>query len=285
MKPLKRRLLAVLRHYVPDEPQNVPLTAVPAPDDTSASNRVERMKDEFVSVVSHELRTPLTSIRGALGLLAGDRVGELPESAHRVLDIAIANADRLVRLLDDILDIERMESGCITLTRQFCAARDLAERAVGATRSAAQQAGISIELVTCAAMILGDRNRLVQALSNLISNAIKFSEPGTRVVVTASTFDDQVQFTVEDHGRGIPLAKLGSIFDRFQQVDASDSRDKGGSGLGLAISKSIVRQHDGRIWCESQLGRGSRFSFTVPRADVQARTTTITFQGETTDVA
>ncbi|MEA2490695.1 MAG: hypothetical protein QOH21_2487, partial [Acidobacteriota bacterium] len=236
--------------------------------DITERRAVERMKDEFVSVVSHELRTPLTSIRGALGLIAGGRVGELPERARRMIDIAVSNTDRLVRLINDILDIERMESGRITLTRQFCDAGDLIDEAVEMMLPLAFRAGIGLEALACDTTIFADSDRIVQTITNLISNAIKFSEPSTRVLVTATEVDGTVQFEVQDQGRGIPESKLESIFERFQQVDASDSREKGGSGLGLAICKSIVGQHGGKIWCESEVGRGSSFRFTVPRANV-----------------
>ncbi|HEY0139341.1 MAG TPA: PAS domain S-box protein [Thermoanaerobaculia bacterium] len=236
--------------------------------DITERRAVEKMKDEFVSIVSHELRTPLTSIRGALGLLAGGRVGDMPERARRMLDIAVSNTDRLVRLINDILDIERMESGRITLTRQFCDAGDLIDEAVEVMRPMATRAGVELEALPCNVTIYADRDRVVQTITNLISNAIKFSDPSTRVTVAASTVDGQVQFEVADQGRGIPESKLDAIFERFQQVDASDSREKGGSGLGLAICRSIVRQHGGEIWCESELGRGSRFRFTMQRANV-----------------
>jgi CheY-like chemotaxis protein len=228
------------------------------------------MKDEFVSVVSHELRTPLTSIRGALGLLAGGRVGELPDRASRMIDIAVSNTDRLVRLINDILDIERMESGRITLTRQFCDAGDLIDEAVEGMRPLASRAGIELEGLPCSTTIFADPDRIVQTITNLVSNAIKFSDPSTRILVTASLVNGTVQFEVQNEGRGIPASKLETIFERFQQVDASDSREKGGSGLGLAICRSVVRQHGGEIWCESEVGRGSRFLFTVPRANVVA---------------
>jgi PAS domain S-box-containing protein len=238
--------------------------------DVSERRAVEKMKDEFVSVVSHELRTPLTSIRGALGLVAGGRVGELPEKAKRMLDIAVTNTDRLVRLINDILDIERMESGKITLTRQLCDANELITQAVETMRPMADKGGVTLAMNGCTAPLWADPDRLVQTLTNLISNAIKFSPPGKSITVDAEVEGDAVVFAVRDQGRGIPASKLESVFERFQQVDASDSREKGGSGLGLAICRSIVRQHGGDIRVESQLGRGSTFRFTVPRTHVPA---------------
>ena len=233
--------------------------------DISERRAVERMKDEFVSIVSHELRTPLTSIRGALGLLAGGRLGELPQKAHRMLDIAVSNTDRLVRLINDILDIERMESGKITLSRQACDTRGLLEQAADVMRPMAERAQVQLNIDACDASLFADSDRLVQTLTNLVSNAIKFSGPGTTITLSAACEPERVTFNVSDQGRGIPREKLEAIFERFQQVDASDSREKGGSGLGLAICRSIVRQHGGEIWVESEVGKGSRFRFAIPR--------------------
>jgi PAS domain S-box-containing protein len=250
------------------DPSGAPAGAVVTFRDITERRAVERMKDEFVSVVSHELRTPLTSIRGALGLLAGGRVGELPDKAKRMLDIAVSNTDRLVRLINDILDIERMESGRITLQRNFCDAGDLIDEVVEVMRPMAARAGIELEALPCATQIFADPDRIAQTITNLIANAIKFSDPSTRVTVSAREERGKVVFEVADQGRGIPESKLEAIFERFQQVDASDSREKGGSGLGLAICRSIVRQHGGEIWAESAIGHGSRFRFTIPRAAI-----------------
>lgn len=226
---------------------------------------VEKMKDEFISVVSHELRTPLTSIRGALGLMAGGRVADVPEKMKRMLDIAVSNTDRLVRLINDILDIERIDSGKITLNRSLCKSADAIEDAVESMKPLADAAGVRIESDTTQGVLFADRDRLQQTLTNLIGNAIKFSPRGTTVNVSATMSGTDVRFCVEDRGRGIPHDKLKTIFERFQQVDATDSREKGGSGLGLAICRSIVRQHGGEIWAESELGQGSCFIFTLPR--------------------
>ena len=235
--------------------------------DISQRIAVERMKNEFVSVVSHELRTPLTAIRGALGLVAGGRVGEMPDRARRMLDIAVSNTDRLVRLINDILDLERIDSGKITLSRQRCDTTALMEAAVEDLRPVADKAGVTVQVCPCPTAVWADPDRIIQTLTNLIGNAVKFSPPDSVVVVSARALRSDVIFEVRDQGRGIPPEKLDSIFERFQQVDASDSREKGGSGLGLAISRSIVRQHGGRIWVESVLGRGSRFRFTISRAE------------------
>ncbi len=232
--------------------------------DVSDRRATERAKDEFTSVVSHELRTPLTSIRGSLGLLAGGVLGALPEQAQRMLDIAVSNTDRLVRLINDILDIERMESGKASLAREHCSAADLVAQAVEVVQSMADGAGVEIVTRPVDARLWADPDRIVQTLTNLLSNAVKFSPGGGTVSVVVARQNEDVLFSVADQGRGIPADKLEAVFGRFQQVDASDSRDKGGTGLGLAISRSIVAQHGGRIWVDSVMGEGSTFSFTVP---------------------
>ena len=235
-------------------------------NDISERAAIERMKNEFVSMVSHELRTPLTSIRGALGLLASGRAGEIPEKANRMLEIATANTERLVRLINDILDIERIDSGRTDLSQQRCETAELIRTAVDGLRPVAEKAGITVLTDPTKIPVWGDPDRLLQTLTNLLGNALKFSPAGSAVFVAARAEGEEVVFEVRDQGRGIPADKLEAIFERFQQIDASDAREKGGSGLGLAICRSIVRQHGGRIWVESEVGRGSRFFFTVPRA-------------------
>lgn len=232
--------------------------------DVTSRLAVDRMKNEFISTVSHELRTPLTSIRGAIGLLASGRVGALSEKAQKLADIASTNTDRLVRLINDILDIERIESGEVAFLPRSCLAADLIRQSVDVVRSLADHDQIKIETESEPIALLADPDRIVQTLTNLISNAVKFSPAGSTIRVAAKQQEDSVLFTVSDEGRGVPPDKLSSIFERFQQVDASDSRDKGGSGLGLAICKSIVEQHGGAIGAESTLGTGSVFSFTIP---------------------
>ena len=232
----------------------------------SEHQRVQQLKDEFTSVVSHELRTPLTSIRGSLGLMAGGAVGTMPTQAQRMLEIAVTNTDRLIRLINDILDISRMESGEVVMQPRPIPARDLVHDAVEELRGMADDAGVALQARGGTGVVHADRDRVLQTLINLISNAIKFSPEGGRVSVDAEDLGDEVLFSVRDEGRGIPAEKLQSIFGRFEQVDPSDSREKGGTGLGLAISHAIVRRHHGRIWAESTLGEGSTFFFTLPPA-------------------
>lgn len=225
---------------------------------------VERMKDEFVSVVSHELRTPLTSIRGALGLLASGLLNTQPEKSQRMLEIAVNNTDRLVRLINDILDIERIESGKVSMAKETCDAANLMLQAADAMGAMAEKAGVTLSVSSISARLWADPDRIIQTLTNLLSNAIKFSTEGFTVWLTATRQEEQMLFQVKDQGRGIPADKLETIFERFQQIDASDSRKKGGTGLGLAICRSIVQHHGGQIWAESTLGEGSSFYFTLP---------------------
>jgi len=233
--------------------------------DISERQAVERMKDEFVSVVSHELRTPLTSIRGALGLLTSGLIGTLPEKGQRMLEIAVNNTDRLVRLINDILDLERIQSGKVALQRQLCDADALLTQATGEMQGMAEKAGVTFVVTPHSSLRLWvDPDRIVQTLTNLLSNAIKFSPEGGTVWVSMARENEEAVVTVRDQGRGIPADKRESVFERFQQVDASDARTKGGTGLGLTICRSIIQQHGGRIWVESRLGEGSAFSFTVP---------------------
>jgi PAS domain S-box-containing protein len=232
--------------------------------DITARLEIEKMKDEFVSTVSHELRTPLTSIRGALGLLTAGVLNAEPAKARRMLEIAVANTDRLIRLINDILDIERIESGRVKLEKRSCPTASLMVQAMNSVREVADRAGVKLELFPISTSVLADPDRVVQALTNLLGNAIKFSPSSSTVTLRATPQQSEMLFEVKDQGRGIPADKLGVIFERFQQVDASDGREKGGTGLGLAICRSIVDQHGGRIWAESELGKGSSFYFTLP---------------------
>ncbi|HLM69164.1 MAG TPA: ATP-binding protein, partial [Longimicrobium sp.] len=236
--------------------------------DVTERREVERMKDEFVSVVSHELRTPLTSIRGSLGLLAAGKLGEVPEKGRRMLEIAVQNTDRLVRLINDILDIERIESGTVTMELRPVDASDLVHQSVDVMAAMAEKAGVRLYAWADRQPLEADPDRILQVLTNLLSNAIKFSPPDAEVSLTTEPGNGEVVFRVRDAGRGIPADRLESIFERFSQVDSSDARDKGGTGLGLAICRSIVQQHGGRIWVESAPGEGSTFTFTLPTAAV-----------------
>ena len=261
----------------------LPLYSIGHVEDIRDRLEVERLKDEFVSIVSHELRTPITSIEGALQLLSSGVYSTRPAKAQAMLDIAIKNSNRLVRLVDDILSFERLESGKVKLMMEPCQVEELMRQGEDSVQSLADQAAVILRVNLLKATCYAAPDSIVQVLTNLLSNAIKFSNPGNKVVLEAREWVGEVGgvggmknavshsptlpailFSVTDRGRGIPAEKRESIFEQFQQVDVSDSRQKGGTGLGLAISKRIVEQHGGAIWVESKLGHGSTFFFTVP---------------------
>lgn len=232
--------------------------------DVTKQRELEWMKREFISIISHEIRTPLSSIRGSLGLVASGLLDDDPETVKEMLGIANNNIERLVRLVNDILALNRLESGQVKLKKQWCDEAALVQQAFSNVQNLAHSNQITLQSSVSEIQIWADPDWLVQVLVNLINNAVKFSPAGTTVSVSTQTQTQQVFFQVTDQGRGIPTEKLETIFERFQQVDASDSRQKGGTGLGLAICRLIVQLHDGRIWAESELGQGSTFCFTLP---------------------
>jgi PAS domain S-box-containing protein len=229
--------------------------------DISERKRLERLKDEFVSTVSHELRTPLTSISGSLGLLIGGAVGKLPDSAERLLAIAQTNSQRLVRLINDILDIEKMESGQTAFNFKRIQARALVEQAIESNRGFADGYGIRIRLdpASSAGEVHADPDRLAQVVTNLLSNAIKFSPPDAEVVVAVENRDQLVRISVRDHGPGISADFRPHMFEKFAQADATDARRKGGTGLGLSIVKQIVTRLGGTVDFFDAPGGGTVF--------------------------
>ncbi|MEM7153542.1 MAG: ATP-binding protein [Myxococcota bacterium] len=233
--------------------------------DVTERLRAQRMKDEFVSIVSHELRTPLTSIRGSLGLLEGGVAGELPPKASDLVRIARSNTDRLIRLINDILDLDKMEAGQVTLQRSAVPVRGLIDEVIGEMSGYAQQmeVAIAVEASHCDP-VHADRDRLAQVLTNLLSNAVKFSPAGGQVVVRMETRATRVRISVVDRGPGIAASDIPKLFQKFHQLDASDARSRGGSGLGLVIAKTLVEAHHGQIGVESEVGQGSTFYFELP---------------------
>lgn len=238
-------------------------------EDVSQRKAVERLKDEFVSTVSHELRTPLTSIRGALGLMAGGVVGALPEHAVELLGIAQTNTERLVRLINDILDLDKIDAGKFDLRVGPVRTEDLKSVVLEQMRPLASEAGVDISgAVRGLQEIIADEDRILQVLVNLLSNAIKFSPPDSRVKLEISTLPSgNVRFAVIDQGPGISDIDKSRLFNRFQQLDSGDRRSKSGTGLGLAISKAIVEQHGGSIGVTSEPGQGSTFWFELPMTE------------------
>jgi PAS domain S-box-containing protein len=233
-------------------------------EDITESRAIEQMKNEFISIVSHELRTPLASIRGSLGLLASDVLNDDPDTAKHMLEIAAIETERLVRLVSDILDLERLESNEVVLEKEWCSANTLMQQAIKVLQPLAEEKQIALSFAPSPVQIWAASDRIIQTLVNLLSNAIKFSPPFSNVALSVSRQTNRVLFQVQDQGRGIPANKLETIFGRFQQVDASDSRNEGGTGLGLSICRNIVQQHSGQIWVESAVGQGSTFYFTIP---------------------
>ncbi len=230
---------------------------------TLAYRRLDAMKHEFVTAVSHELRTPLAAIRGSLEMLHDGDAGELPPSARPMLAVASRGSERLSRLVDDIIDLERLESGTFSFAPASHRLADLVADAADSLASLAVRQQVELRCRATQERAWCDADRVVQVLVNLLSNALKFSPPGTAVEVTVAREDDTVLVEVRDRGRGIPATELEAIFDRFHQVDMDDSRQLGGTGLGLPISRRIVERHGGRIWAESD-GSGATFRFSLP---------------------
>jgi PAS domain S-box-containing protein len=234
----------------------------------------KRLENEFISLVSHELRTPLTSIMAGLDLLDSGQLGTLSDRGQNVLHVAVTNAERLMRLVNDILDLERMKSGKIIMQKVKCNAAQLISQSTEAMQALADQAQVKLVTAPLEVTLYADPDRLLQTFTNLLSNAIKFSSPDSQIWFTAKLKQaeeklgefapNSLHLMVKDQGRGIPVDNLQSIFERFQQVDASDSRQKGGTGLGLAICRHIIEQHHGKIWAESTSGQGSTFHILLP---------------------
>jgi PAS domain S-box-containing protein len=237
--------------------------------DITEMKRIDRMKSEFVSTVSHELRTPLTSIRGSLGLIAGGVAGAVPEAVKNLVDIAKNNCERLIRLINDILDSEKIESGQMRLALQEVALQPLLQQVLVANEGFASQHGVSLRLHAPDAPVQVniDVDRITQVLTNLLSNAVKFSPRSGAVEVRLSTQDGWARVEVRDHGPGIPDEFRSRIFQKFSQADSSDTRLKGGTGLGLAISKAIVERLGGAIGFSSVTGAGTTFFFELPECE------------------
>lgn len=235
--------------------------------DISDRRAAERVKEEFVSTVSHELRTPLTSIAGALGLLESGAVGEMPEKATRLIYIARASSERLVRLINDLLDVEKISTGQVQFDLQRLDLRVAAARAVEGLTAFATERGVSIHLDTPGESLLvrGDMDRLIQVFTNLLSNAVKFSPDGETVDIVLRSDAGRIRALVRDRGPGVPESFRASIFGKFAQADSSSAGAKGGAGLGLVISKGIVERHHGRIRLAADTGLGAVFEVELPR--------------------
>ena len=236
--------------------------------DITARKEAEKRVSEFYSTVSHELRTPLTSIRTALGLMTSGAVGELSQKGGHLVRIAGGECDRLIRLINDILDFRKIEAGKLMLKPQLTNPQSLVDTTFQAIRGLADDEGVTLtKSIEFNEALYCDPDRIVQVLTNLISNAIKFSQKGKEVNIRVTeTESGRVRFSIIDQGAGIRDDQLGKLFAKFQQLDSSDTRKKGGTGLGLSIVKAIADMHDAVIEVDSAEGKGTTFTVTFPPA-------------------
>ncbi|HEY7644843.1 MAG TPA: ATP-binding protein, partial [Hyphomicrobiales bacterium] len=240
--------------------------------DVTERAKLERMQREFVSVVSHELRTPLTAIQGSLALLDNGVVGQLSPRAKSMASIGLQNSNRLLHLIDDILDMEKIESGRMDFNFAPLSVNELIEEAAEANRAFVDRYNASVNTIPLQdadIIVNGDYGRLLQVLANLFSNAAKYSPAGGLVTIGARLEGETVRIWVSDEGPGIAPEFRSRIFHKFSQVDSSDSRHKGGTGLGLSIAKAIVEQHGGTIDFDTAQGGGTTFYFILPVAEVK----------------
>lgn len=239
-------------------------------EDISEDQRVQKMKDEFISTISHELRTPLTAIRGSLGLMnAADKIDE--KQLEHLVKIANRNSDRLLYLINDILDISKLESGQIDINLEIVDANEFLHRIIEINAPYGKEYHVNFVIKPCheKLMLRIDTHRMMQVFSNLLSNAAKFSSAGSTVEVSAYRKDQRIIFAVKDQGCGIPESFYPYIFEKFMQVDSSDSRNSSGTGLGLSISKAIVEKHQGKISFESRQDEGTTFYVDLPASPTE----------------
>jgi PAS domain S-box-containing protein len=234
--------------------------------DTTERQKVDRIKSEFISTVSHELRTPLTSILGSLGLVTAGAAGNLPAQAKSLIEIAHKNSERLVRLINDILDVDKIESGKLEFRLKPIRLMEVVGAAIESNRAYAEKYGVSLQLESGIpeAVVEADADRLTQVITNLLSNASKFSPRGQAVTISVQRKGPSIRVSVADRGPGIPEDFRPLVFNKFAQADTSDSRQKGGTGLGLNISKALIDRMAGRLGFETAMGVGSTFFFDLP---------------------
>lgn len=233
--------------------------------DVTERHEMEKLKREFVSMVSHDLRTPLTAVQGTLDLLEEDTYGALTEQGHKRVKVANESIDRLINLINDLLDVEKMEAGKMRLEAKPTSLLKILTNSVESVRTFAERHEVELELILDEDLVVSaDRDRMIQVAVNLLSNAVKFSPAGAKVSLLAEKEGQFALVRVIDRGRGIPQEHVDSLFQRFKQVKAADGARKKGTGLGLAICKAIVESHNGSISVSSEEGKGSEFRFTVP---------------------
>ncbi len=234
--------------------------------DVSREKAIDRMKTEFISVASHELRTPMTSIKGSIDLVLSGFAGQICPETQELMEIAHKSCDRLIRLINDILDLAKIEAGQVKLKKTLLDLTDPVERSIRGVKSYADQVAVKIVFQRPDAVpaVNADKDRIEQVVTNLLSNAIKFSPENGQITVDLCTGGAWIECSVRDQGCGIAEQDLEKVFGKFQQV--GDSPRKGGTGLGLAIAQGLVQEHGGKIWVESKVNEGSRFVFRLPVA-------------------
>lgn len=261
----KERILAIDGQKLKG-PEGDDLGAVMIYQDITERKQIDQMKNEFISTVSHELRTPLTSIRGSLGLIMGGAMGTVPQEMSTLLEIACNNSERLVRLINDILDTEKIESGKMVFHYNRTDLSKILEQAVISNKAYADKYKVTykIDKMIPGLQVMLDADRIRQVIDNLLSNAAKFSKPDGIVTINMNRDGNTVRVSVSDTGNGIPQEFQSKLFSKFYQADSSDNREKGGTGLGLSICKAIIESHKGSIGFTSKVNEGTTFYFDLP---------------------
>jgi len=240
--------------------------------DITERSRLDKLRQDFVAMVSHDLRTPLTSIRGFLTMVDEGAYGDISSNGHRAVERAQSSADFLISLVVDLLDAEKIESGDFEPEYQETTSGTVVDRAMYAIQAASKSADVAVEKDVTNDVFWADEDRIVQVIVNLVGNAIKFSPPGSTVTISGGMEGAGVVFRVRDRGPGIPKHLQSAIFERYRQLNQPKETKKRGFGLGLAICKALVEKHNGRLWVQSEEGKGSTFCFSVPLNDEKFRT-------------
>ncbi len=262
----KEPIIVASRWSLKEDDEGKPIALLEINNDIRAAKDAEQRVNEFYSTVSHELRTPLTSIKGSFGLLEGGRAGDLSERAKHLIKVGLDETERLIRLINNILDIKKLEAGKLELNIENVEPKQIVEQTISSIAGFAMQHHVEVVAdIVDNDLIKGDKDRLIQILTNLISNAIKFSDAGQKVQVVTGRKDKTIRFSVIDNGPGIDPRNVPKLFRMFEQV-GSNNKPKGGTGLGLAICKQLVEQHQGSIGIDTELGKGSTFWFEIPCA-------------------